>query len=207
MSLAVDQWPDDDVVTPLGAHFPVPVRPPDGFDPARPETWPREPGRFEFLDGVLLYTPPIGETQIDVCLALTRILDAWTQANPAFRFRMADFGMMWGRDVRAADGTIWRRADLGTPGGGFSRNVAPVLAVEVYGQFDTERALLAKARWFLAHGVEVVWLLDPEARSARVLTRDLDATFAEGVALPEHPALPGLAPDVARFFEELPPAK
>ena len=44
-------------------RYPVELVPPDGFDPARVETWPRIDGRLEWVEGRLLFMPPCGERQ------------------------------------------------------------------------------------------------------------------------------------------------
>jgi len=38
-------------------RYPVELVPPEGFDPARVETWPRIDGRLEGVEGRLLYMP------------------------------------------------------------------------------------------------------------------------------------------------------
>src|SRR5437773_12402391 len=48
---------------PGSVRFPVELTPPDGFDPARLETWPRVAGRLEWVRGRLLYMPPCGDRQ------------------------------------------------------------------------------------------------------------------------------------------------
>ena len=45
-------------------RYPVELVPPEGFDPARVETWPRIDGRIEWVEGRLLYMPPCGERQV-----------------------------------------------------------------------------------------------------------------------------------------------
>ena len=44
-------------------RYPVELVPPEGFDPARVETWPRIDGRLEWVEGRLLFMPPCGERQ------------------------------------------------------------------------------------------------------------------------------------------------
>jgi hypothetical protein len=50
-------------IVPLETQFPVEVRPPPGFDADKLSTWPDDPGRFEYVDGRLLYMPPCGDAQ------------------------------------------------------------------------------------------------------------------------------------------------
>lgn len=84
--------------------------------------------------------------------------------------------------------------------------VPPILAVEVGGREEGEPELRAKAQWYLAHGVAVVWLVLPKSRDVLVVTAGGESRHRPGERLPPHPALPGLAPAVERFFRQLPPA-
>lgn len=88
--------------------------------------------------------------------------------------------------------------------GGFPR-ISPILAVEVAGREDTVEALEQKARWYLDHGVEVVWIAIPRTRMVRVFPRDGASQHGAGQRLPLHPSLPGLSPTVEEFFSQHPP--
>lgn len=59
-----------------------------------------------------------------------------------------------------------------------------------------------KAAWYLARGVEVVWLVFPGPRRVAVSTPS-GAADVTGGALPEHPSLPGLAPSLDELFAQL----
>lgn len=55
----------------------------------------------------------------------------------------------------------------------------------------------------LEHGVEVVWLLFPRERRVVWITAEQERTLGVDDRIPEHPALPGLRPPVARLFEQV----
>jgi len=97
---------------------------------------------------------------------------------------------------------VWRRAALGPRSRGV-RRVAPVLAVEVAGVDDDLSDLRQKARWYLAHGVEAVWLVLPESRSVWVVTAAGESQHSGAAPLPAIASLPGLGPAVAAFFHQL----
>jgi Uma2 family endonuclease len=78
-----------------------------------------------------------------------------------------------------------------------------VLSVEVTGEDETEDDLRRKAGWYLAHGVQVVWLVLPATFEVVVVRADSDRRFSLGDSLPAEPALPGLAPAVAQFFIQI----
>ena len=194
----------DDVVrlSRRAVRFPVELRAPPGFAAADPATWPRVDGRLEYVGGRLLYMPPCGDVQQDICPDVMLVLRAWTEDHPDFLVGGNEAGMLLGGEVRGADGAVWRRDAVGARSGGY-RRVPPVLAVEVAGQDEGERELREKARWYLDHGVLVIWLILADAREVVVLTVDRDTRHRTGALLPPHPALPGLAPAVDRFFAQL----
>ncbi|MCC6335964.1 MAG: Uma2 family endonuclease [Myxococcales bacterium] len=97
---------------------------------------------------------------------------------------------------------VWRRSSLGPRTGGF-RRVPPVLAAEVAGQDEDEAALLAKADWYLGHGVEVVWLLFPRPRSVLVVTPFGRTRLSSTKRLARHASLSGLTQKVSEFFRQL----
>ena len=169
---------------------------PAGFDPGRPETWPRVAGR-------LLYLPPCGDEQQGVATDVVTELNVWRRQHGEFFVGGNEAGMMLAGDVRGADAAVWRRADV-LPLTGDPRT-APVLAVEVAGRENTVEALEQKARWYLDHGVEAVWIAIPRTRAIRVLTRDGTSEYGARERLPPHPSLHGLSPSVEDLFSQLPP--
>ena len=186
-------------------RFPVELRLPLGFDPARAETWPAVAGKLEYVEGKLLFMPPSGDSQQDVVTDVVYVLRAWSAAHPEFVVGSNEAGMLLGEDVRAAGCAVWRRADLGEHTGGY-RRVPPTLAVEVAGRDDDEGALLDKARWYLDHGVTCVWLVLPASREVVLVTATGTARLKSESSLPSTPALPGLEPRVAELFAQLEPA-
>ncbi|HUE31213.1 MAG TPA: Uma2 family endonuclease, partial [Verrucomicrobiae bacterium] len=99
---------------------------------------------------------------------------------------------------------VWRRESVLPLTGRYIR-VPPILAVEVAGREEGEPELRAKAKWYLGHGVAVVWLALPQTREVVVVMASGESRHAAGDRLPLHPALPGLAPPVERFFRQLDP--
>jgi Putative restriction endonuclease len=111
------------------------------------------------------------------------VLRDWAASRPDFVVRGNEAGMKLGPDVRAAGAAIWRRSEVG-PARGRLQHVAPVLAVEVAGVDEDEARLRDKAAWYLAHGVQVVWVVLPERREIgehRAVDVQLNAAFARGL--------------------------
>jgi Uma2 family endonuclease len=194
---------DDDAVVlrRTGVRFPVELRP-AGFRPDEPETWPDAEGRLEWVGGRLLYMPPCADVQQDVAVDVIYLLREWASEHPDFVVGGNEAGMKLGSDIRAADAAVWRRVDVG-PSVGRLRHAPPILAVEVAGQDEDEQALRHKAAWYLAQGVEAVWLVMPETREVLVLRAMGEMRYGSGEVLAAEPRLPGLKPAVDRFFAQL----
>jgi len=188
------------VVPRIALQLPVALPPPDGFDPSLNETWPTVIGRLEFMHGRLEYMPPCGELQQRTAADVLTELNLWRRAHPSFAVGGNEAGMLLGGEVRAADAAVWRI--VGPAAGGFART-PPILAVEVSGVDETVDALIDKAAWYLGHGVDTVWIVDPATRSAHVITASGRIDVGATDRLPEPEGLPGLAPNVADFFRQL----
>jgi len=81
--------------------------------------------------------------------------------------------------------------------------VPPILAVEVAGREEGERELRTKARWYLEHGVQVMWLVLPKTREVVVMRADGEERYGLGDRLAADVRLPGLEPAVSEFFDQL----
>jgi Uma2 family endonuclease len=198
-SAVEEEW----TVVPRSAiRLPLEVPLPDEFEASSPETWPPVPGRLEFVQGRLLYMPPCGDAQQQTAIDLARELSLWQGGHAEFKVGGNEAGMLLGRDVRAADVAVWRGADLGPATGGFPR-VPPVLAIEIAGRDDSADSLAEKARWYLDHGVEVVWILDPAMCTVRVWTSGGERRAGPTGTIPAHPSLPGLEPRVEDILRQI----
>jgi Uma2 family endonuclease len=185
----------------IAIALPLPLPWPDGFAPADPATWPAVHGRLEYVHGRLLYMPPCGDEQQDTAADAVFELGSWCRQHDGFVVAGNEAGMMLGPDVRGADAAVWRSVDAGPYSGGF-RRLPPLLAVEVAGKDEEAAELLGKAEWYLEHGVEVVWVLDPRTATVLVKTRAGLHRAGPGEAVPPHPSLPGLGPRVDDLFRQ-----
>ena len=189
---------------PSSVLLPIELAPPPDFDPARPETWPQVVGRLEWVSGRLLWMPPCGARQFTRVWDAVGAVDTWLRLHPEFVGGTNEAGLLLDGDVRAPDLAVFHASDVDQSSPGFAR-VAPVLAVEVSGEREGETSLREKARWYLAKGSEVVWLVLAEPTEVIVLTAAGECRCGLDDALPEHPSLPGLAPRVGEFFRNLTP--
>lgn len=194
---APSSYADVIVVPRIALRLPVALPLPDGFDVARPSTWPPITGRLEFVGGRLEYMPPCGEVQRRTAADVLTELNLWRRSHTEFVVGGNEAGMLLDGEVRAADAAVWSAAPAHD---GFART-PPLLAVEVAGVHDTVDLLRDKARWYLDHGVTTVWIVVPQTRSAIVITRSGEATSSG--RMPEPDELPGLSPIVADFFRQI----
>jgi len=87
-------------------------------------------------------------------------------------------------------------------------DIHPDLAVEVLSQSNTVREMDDKLEDYFDSGASLVWLVDPETRSALVFTspdRETATKLVEGQSLDGGTVLPGLAIPLADIFAELDP--
>jgi Uma2 family endonuclease len=195
---AANAYAEVTVVPRIAIRLPLALPLPDGFLVERPETWPSVTGRLEYAGGKLEYMPPCGKNQQRVAVDVVTELNLWRREHPGFVVGGNEAGMLLDGEVRGADAAVWR---AGEPAGNDFARTPPILAVEVSGQDESADALLVKARWYLRHGVECVWIVDPERRHVCVVSAQGTAECADRI--PEWPSLPGLSPRVDDLFRQL----
>jgi Uma2 family endonuclease len=76
----------------------------------------------------------------------------------------------------------------------------PDLAVEVQSPGQSDRLLLDKADYYLAHGSRMVWLIYPDRRLAEVLTPDERHLLTESAAIQGGDVLPGFEVALSAIF-------
>lgn len=83
-------------------------------------------------------------------------------------------------------------------------DLVPNLAVEVLSASNTEREMLRKVGEYFRFGVELVWLIDPQDRTARVYHSPTEVkVLGEHDALDGGTVLPGFELPLADLFGEL----
>lgn len=78
----------------------------------------------------------------------------------------------------------------------------PDLAVEVKSPDDAWKDLRAKARYYLANGTKLVWLVEPVRRFVEVYSADDEQVLFEGDTLNGGGVLPGFEMPVSAVFED-----
>ena len=126
----------------------------------------------ELIRGVLHETMPPGERHGVITADLTIVLGAFVKQHQIGRVTAGDVGVWIERDpdtVRGPDIAFFstERMGAGPLRPGYSVAI-PDLVVEIVSPSDKRREVYDKARMWLSHGVRLVWVVDPEARSVEV---------------------------------------
>jgi len=87
------------------------------------------------------------------------------------------------RRYRVADLAAWRDDNIGTS----IPTVPPFLVVEILSPEDRMVRMLPKIQEYLAHGVEWIWVIDPEEKSALCFSRENPVGTVVDVLRTENP--------------------
>ena len=176
-------------------------------------THPAPHSRTELVNGRLMVREPAGWTHGDIAARIMGTLAMHLRAQqrdsgqptPHGRLLAAETGFALRRSpdtVRAPDVAFvrWERCPSGTLAG--FAEFAPDLVVEVLSPSDRAGEVMAKVADWLTAGTEIVWLIDPARRSARVYRADGSASMLrEGDALDGEAVLPGLEIPLHELFD------
>lgn len=78
----------------------------------------------------------------------------------------------------------------------------PDLAVEVKSPDDKLKDMRAKARYYLANGTKLVWLVEPHRRFVEVYSPDEELVLLEDETLSGGTVLPGFQATVRELFQD-----
>jgi Uma2 family endonuclease len=162
--------------------------------------------RYEIIDGELIVTPsPVPRHQL-LAVRLTLRFGSFVEAHR--------LGQIWGDrvDIKLGEGealvipdlSFIRRDRLGIVGPTAIDGV-PDLVLEILSPSTRHRDLGEKMALYARYGVTEYWVVDPEARSVRVLilTGDRYEALEQPAGVARSRVLPGLEVDVAALFAEL----
>jgi Uma2 family endonuclease len=169
---------------------------------------PEYEGPHELWDGVLVVRESCGFDSASVAATVIALLVAHTSRRRLGRVSASSGGFVLARDpdrllVPDAAFVAAERTKIITPGK-FAEG-PPDLAVEVRSPSDSWISVLRKTGVWLAHGVRVVWAVDPEKRVV-VVSRGIDLppeTLTPQDTLDGAPVLPKFRVKVARLFSGL----
>ena len=166
---------------------------------------PDDDFKYELVSGVVHRMSPVGALHGRVVVRLAAALNAWAEKHQAGAV-MSETGFVLVTNpdtVRAPDISFVRRERVATGGVpvGFWQG-APDLAVEVLSPDDRPRDIVVKVREYLTHGVSLVWVIDPDARTVTVHSSAQPLTLTSEQRLEGDVFLPGFEVTVSRLFPQ-----
>ena len=137
---------------------------------------------FELERGQVIEMPPPGKFHGFVCANVSRLLGNFAAARNRGYVCTNDAGILVETDpdtVRGPDVTFYEDAqNAETMDRQFSRN-PPRLAVEILSPNDRPNRTMLRINQMLARGVELIWVVDPEARDVLVHRRGQEPYLCE----------------------------
>ena len=160
--------------------------------------------RVELVRGLLVVSEPPGLPHGIVAMELGIRIGSFVKANGLGVTVAAETGFTLFRNpdtVRAPDVAFIRSARLPNPVPRGYAEFAPDLCVEVLSPDDRPGKVLAKISDWLEAGCRLVWIIDPERRTARVYRADgSEALLTEADSLEGEDLLPGLSISLNEIF-------
>jgi Uma2 family endonuclease len=160
--------------------------------------------RTELVRGVLVVREPAGYTHGRVAMNVALKLGVHVERTQAGQLFAAETGFTLARQpdtVRAPDVAFVRRQRLLDPATRGFPDLAPDLVVEVLSPDDRPGEVLGKVADWLSAGCPLVWVIDPDRRSARVYRADGSVAVLEAdAALDGEDVLPGFTYPLAAIL-------
>ena len=161
--------------------------------------------RGELIRGVLCETMPSGQRHGKIVTRLVIRLGNYVEPRGLGTLVASDSGVWLENDpdtVREPDVafTSVDRLPLGEELDGYAE-VVPDLVIEVASPSNSRREVHDKARMWLSHGVRLVWVVHPDARTVDVHRADeIVSTVGEDDALDGLDVLPGFTCPLSEVF-------
>lgn len=162
--------------------------------------------RTELIRGRLVLREPAGYRHGVIAAEIAYSIRRFIDGKDLGVVVAAETGFTLARNpdtVRAPDAGFVSKARLPHPAPRGFAAIAPDLAVEVLSPDDRVGETLAKVADWLSAGTQLVWVIDPDRRVARVYRADGTATLlAESDVLDGEPLLTGFLLPLAQLFRE-----
>jgi len=160
--------------------------------------------RAELVRGVLVVREPPGFSHGAIVVRLASLLNDHVRSRNLGLVVAGDAGFQLASDpdtVRGADVAFVRRERLPDPVPVAFAAFAPDLAVEILSPGDRPGETLAKVADYLSAGTQLVWVIDPKRRSARIYQEDgTELVIGERDALEGGDVIPGFSCPLDSIF-------
>jgi Uma2 family endonuclease len=164
---------------------------------------PADGSQQELVRGVIITMPPPGGQHGVCCAKLSRRIGNFVEEHGFGTITCNDTGFITERDpdsVRGPDVAYWSKERLPKVPAGYIE-IPPDLLVEVVSPGDHFSRIQTKLRQYLARGVRLVWVVDPEDRSVSVYHSSRQLTIlTETDTLTGEDVLPGFSCPVASLL-------
>jgi Uma2 family endonuclease len=152
--------------------------------------------RTELVRGHVIVREPAGYRHGDIAMSIALAVGHFLRDNPIGRLLAAETGFVLFTNpdtVRAPDVAFVRHDRIPDPRPNGYARFAPNLAVEVLSPDDRPGEVLEKVADWLKAGTQLVWVIDPDRREARVhRTNGTVSVVNESDELDGEDVLPGL---------------
>ena len=164
-----------------------------------------EDARFELIDGELIEMAPTGGSHRNVAFRIATRVDRYEPSRELVEGFTAEAGFILRRNpdnLVAPDVAFVRRDRLPPPDQrSGALELAPDIAVEVISPWDRQSRVTRQVLRYLAAGTELVWVVDPEARTVTVYERDRTArVLSEDNILDGGSVIPGFQMKVSELL-------
>ena len=158
---------------------------------------PEEKPYREFIHGRAVPKPMTNSDHIDLVAEIVAALRLYARATGGRSGPEASILVGEAHDQRVLlpDAAYWAP---GRRKGRYPMN-APTVAVEVRSPSQTRPEQREKCRFYVSHGVEAAWLVDPDSRTVEVFEGGAVLTLSSGDTLTSA-AMPGFELSVAELF-------
>jgi Uma2 family endonuclease len=160
----------------------------------------------ELVRGEVVQLSPAGWGHNRITTNISFELESWARRTKRGRVLTNETGLITQRGpdtVRGIDVAYfsYQRVPIGCESRGFVE-VPPELAIEIRGMGESWKRLVAKVGEYLEAGVDRVWLIDPDNRSATILRADAAPRVLSGSEeLTDDSILPGFRLPLNDIFD------
>lgn len=158
---------------------------------------PEEKPYLEYVDGMVVQKPMPNRKHRRIVRRLDALFDAYIEQNGGDAGPEGRVRMRAGMRYRLPDTAYW------APGRANDDDSTPTLAVEVRSPGQSMAELREKCRQFRDGGVDVCWLIDPEARAAEIFEGDRDGEPVPTDGALESLFMPGFSLPLRELFAVL----
>lgn len=157
--------------------------------------------RYEYVEGELIPMPPTSGEHGDISMSLVLFLGTYVHQNQLGRVYTSDTGFQIGDRVLMPDIAFVSTARL-PEDRSKAFSIPPDLAVEVVSPTDAQFRVVEKALVYLAAGTQLVWVIEPIAKTVTVYRSETDIkVLTREDLLTGEDVVEGFSCQVSQLFE------